>query len=40
MEYIPSKLNRPIRGYKRIDSRLILEDMYSKIALFDPAGWK
>lgn len=40
MEYIPSKLNRPIRVYRRIDSRLILEDMYAKIALFDPAGWK
>ena len=40
MEYIPSKLNRPIRVYRRIDSRLILEDMYAKIALFDPACWK
>lgn len=39
MEYIPSKLNRPIRVYRRIDSRLILEDMFSKIALFNPEGW-
>ena len=26
--------NRPIRVYRRIDSRLILEDMYAKLALF------
>mgnify|MGYP002516040662 FL=1 len=40
MEYIPSSLNRPIRVYKRIDPRLILEDMYSKISLFNSEGWK
>ena len=38
-EYIPSRNNRPIRIYRRIDSRLILEDMYAKIALFDPGKW-
>ena len=40
MEYIRSDENRPIRVYRRIDSRLILEDMYAKIALFDPKGWE
>ena len=34
MQYVHTKLNRPIRVYKNIDSRLILEDMYCKIALF------
>lgn len=34
-EYIQTNRNRPIRVYKSIDSRLILEDMYAKIALFD-----
>lgn len=34
MAYIPIRTNRPIRVYKSIDSRLILEDMYCKIALF------
>lgn len=32
--YIPDVRNRPIRVYRRIDSRLILEDMYAKLALF------
>ncbi len=34
MAYIHTGLNRPIRVYKSIDSRLILEDLYCKIALF------
>lgn len=34
MSYVHTGLNRPIRVYKRIDSRLILEDFYSKLALF------
>lgn len=33
-EYIHTKRNRPIRVYKSIDSRLILEDLYAKLALF------
>ena len=34
MAYIHTGLNRPIRVYKSIDSRLILEDLYCKLALF------
>ena len=34
MRYVHTGLNRPIRVYRNIDSRLILEDMYAKIALF------
>jgi len=34
MQYIHTGLNRPIRVYRRIDPRLILEDFYSKLALF------
>ena len=34
MQYIHTPLNRPIRVYRRIDSRLILEDFFSKLALF------
>lgn len=34
MTYVQTGLNRPIRVYKSIDSRLILEDMFAKIALF------
>lgn len=34
MTYIPGSGNRKIRVYRRIDSRLILEDMYCKLALF------
>ncbi len=34
MTYVHTKLNRPIRVYREIDSRLILEDMYAKLALF------
>lgn len=34
MSYVHTGLNRPIRVYKRIDSRLIFEDMYAKLALF------
>lgn len=34
MSYVHTGLNRPIRVYKSIDSRLILEDMYCKLALF------
>jgi len=43
MVYTPNPLTRPIRVYNRIDSRLILEDMFSKIALFHkkhPNGWQ
>lgn len=32
--YIHTGMNRPIRVYRRIDSRLILEDLYAKLALF------
>ena len=32
--YVPDARNRPIRVYRRIDSRLILEDLYAKLALF------
>lgn len=32
--YVPDVRNRPIRVYRRIDSRVILEDMYAKLALF------
>ena len=34
MTYIHTGKNRPIRVYKSVDSRLILEDMFSKIELF------
>ena len=34
MNYIHSKRLRPIRVYQKIDSRLILEDFYAKLALF------
>jgi inosine-uridine nucleoside N-ribohydrolase len=34
MQYICTKLNRPIRVYRSIDSRLILEDFYAKLSLF------
>ncbi len=34
MAYVHTGRNRPIRVYNSIDSRLILEDMYCKIALF------
>ena len=34
MTYIPGTGERKIRVYRRIDSRLILEDMYCKLALF------
>lgn len=32
--YLPGGENRPIRVYRRVDSRLILEDLYAKLALF------
>lgn len=32
--YVPLGTDRPIRVYRRIDSRLILEDLYAKLALF------
>lgn len=38
MQYIHSPLNRPIRVYRRIDSRLILEDFFAKIGLFADAS--
>lgn len=34
MTYVQTGLNPPIRIYKSIDSRLILEDLFSKLALF------
>ena len=34
MHYFHDPRNRPIRVYRRIDPRLILEDMYAKLALF------
>lgn len=34
MQYVHTGLNRPIRVYKNIDPRLILEDFYCKLALF------
>ena len=34
MTYVQTGLNRPIRVYKSIDSRLILEDLFAKLALF------
>jgi len=34
MAYVHHGLNRPIRVYNSVDSRLILEDMYAKIELF------
>ena len=34
MTYVHTGLNRPIRVYRHIDSRLILEDLYAKLALF------
>jgi hypothetical protein len=43
MTYVQTKLNRPIRVYNYIDSRLILEDMYAKIELLHkrhPNGYK
>lgn len=42
MAYIHSGTNRPIRVYKNIDSRLILDDFFAKLALFHakyPNGW-
>ena len=33
-EYIHTKRNRPIRVYKSVDARLILEDFYAKLALY------
>jgi len=34
MTYVHTGLNRPIRVYKSIDSRLILEDFFAKLKLF------
>lgn len=34
MTYVQTGLNRPIRVYNSIDSRLILDDLFAKIALF------
>lgn len=34
MAYLHTGRSRPIRVYNRIDSRLILEDLYAKLALF------
>lgn len=35
MNYIHTKRFRPIRVYQKVDSRLILEDMYAKLELFE-----
>lgn len=34
MAYVHTKLNRPIRVYRTVDSRLILDDFFAKLALF------
>lgn len=34
MTYVQTGLNRPIRVYRGIDSRLILDDLFAKLALF------
>lgn len=34
MQYVHTGLNRPIRVYRKIDPRFILDDFFSKIALF------
>lgn len=34
MTYVHTNFNRPIRVYRAIDSRLILEDLFAKLALF------
>lgn len=34
MAYVPSRLNRPIRVYRRVDARFTLEDMYAKLRRF------
>lgn len=34
MEYIHHKRNRPIRVYRQVNSRLILEDLFAKLELF------
>lgn len=33
-QYYPDQRNRPIRVYRSVDSRLILEDLYAKLKLF------
>ncbi len=35
MNYVHTGLNRPIRVYKAIDSRLILDDLFAKLNLFN-----
>ena len=34
MAYLPNDGNRPIRVYRSIDNRLVLEDLFAKLALF------
>ena len=34
MTYVQTGLNRPIRVYREVDSHLILNDLYAKLALF------
>ena len=34
MTYSVNSLNRPIRVYREVDSHLILNDLYAKLALF------
>lgn len=34
MQYIHTHRNRPIRVYRSVDSRFILEDLYAKLELF------
>ena len=39
MTYELTDRERKIRVYRHIDSRLILDDLFAKLALFDPQGW-
>ena len=34
MAYVQSGVNRPIRVYRKIDQRSILEDLYAKLEMF------
>ncbi len=40
MTYVQTGLNRPIRVYRSMDSRLILEDLFAKLALFAKNSYK
>ena len=39
MEYLESSFTKPVKVYESIDPRLILEDFYAKLELFNPSGW-